>query len=124
MGQEVTALLLGLRVENLLDRFYVEEGYRYLWEPEIDSYHSGNPFLSESRDALGYCVAVDRGRYDEEGDLSAHTIPFGDVAAVERLFTAEIARARSQWDHLVRVLARKGVALGPPSLLLTTVAHR
>lgn len=122
MGQQVTALLVGLRDENVLDKFCVEDAY--LWEPEIDSYHPDSPFLSAERDAVGYCVAVDAGRYDGEGDLSAHTIPFGDLSAVERLFPAELARARSQWDHLARVLARKGMKLDPPALLLTTVAHR
>lgn len=121
MGQEVTAIMLGLRGEGILDRF--QAGDDYLWESELDYSDPRRPFLSTKRDAFGYIVAADRGPLREgEGDLGARTISFWDlIVEPDNTFPAEARLARSRWEWLTKTLAAKGVALAAPMFLLTMV---
>lgn len=120
MGQEVTAIMQGLRGENLLDEFRDKVGY--MWESVLAHNDPNRPFLSTKRDAFGHLVAVDRGHRDGEGDLGARTISFWDlIIEPDKTFPTEAKRVRARWEWLAKMLAAKGVALDAPMFLLTMV---
>ncbi len=116
MGQNVTALVLGLWGSENLNQVNPEDEV-FLWDDVLDYHNPDRPVVSVDYDAYGFVVAVDRCARNGEGELTK-SVP---LHALDKTFTVEADRARARWLHLARILADKGVHVGNPTLMLMRI---
>lgn len=119
MGQNVAAILLGIRGVNVL-RYREDDGF--LWDDDLDYYNPDRPVVSTCGEAIGFVVAVGGYGRDGEGALSSLVLSLGDAEAeVYKAFPEAVTRARTRWLLLRSLLAARGIHMENPMLLLTQI---
>ena len=112
MGQNVTALMLGVFVHD--DEPQLTEDGEWIWDVAATS-PQFRPTMSVDGDAVGFVFAG----ADEDDKTD---IPTGDIETIAKDHEEAIEAAREKWNALQGWLTKQQVALlSNPMLIITTV---
>lgn len=127
MGQSTPAIAYGVVMDEVLDKIVHtklmdEDGYWYGFDDK-DDYPDAVDHQLNPPQVLGYVVLLDGhdddNRTGRSNNLHPFVVPVHDIEkmAGERMIT----RARRLWARLSDEARRRGVELGEPSFIITTV---
>lgn len=119
MGQNVSAILLGIRGVDTL-RYRNDDDF--LWDDALGYCNPDRPVVSTCGEVIGFVVAVAGCERDGEGDLSSLVLSLGHAEAeVWKAFPEAVTKARARWEQLAKLLAAQGITMESPMLLLTQI---
>ena len=126
MGQQCTALMLGIKPNEELSEKLTNEDGEDLWaEPgkgkKVLSFEDSPDWHENARDALGFSFACSVPE-DEEGDLGEVSVEVGDINKVREAFPEPFKKAEQKWKKFATWMKKEhGLELPEPTIFVTTV---